>query len=125
MRPPHVLIFTHKCASDNGPCRSVAKAQSAGSRGWKTPHPAKTSSNHREGSGEKASLPESREKTRLDAGNRRSRHQQCTPNQWLTREEAPGALRDASERGRSASEGTSREGEPGHDAHSLVNTIAL
>jgi hypothetical protein len=55
------------------------------------------------------SLPESREKNRLDPRNRRSHHQQRVPNQPLTKQ-TPRAVRDGSEGGRSASEGASREG---------------
>jgi hypothetical protein len=57
-----------------------------------------------------ASLPESREKNRLGARNRRSHHQQRQPNQSLTKQ-TPGAVRDGSEGGRSASEGASRDGD--------------
>jgi hypothetical protein len=61
------------------------------------------------------SLPKSREKNRLDARNRRSYHQQHTPNQLLTKQ-IPGADSDGSEGGRSASEGASREESLGQDA---------
>jgi hypothetical protein len=52
---------------------------------------------------------------RFDTRNRRSHHQQCTANQPLTKQN-PDAARDGSEGGRSASEGASREGEPGPGA---------
>jgi hypothetical protein len=60
-------------------------------------------------------FPESREKNRSDARNRRSYHQQCGLNQSFTTQTS-GVARDGSEGGRSAPEGASREGEPGHDA---------
>jgi glycine cleavage system aminomethyltransferase T len=54
-------------------------------------------------------FPESREKNRFDARNRRPYHQKPTLNQPLTKQ-IPGAVRDGSEGGRWASEGASREG---------------
>jgi hypothetical protein len=70
------------------------------------------------------SLPESREKNRLDLGNRRSHHQQCASNQPLTKQ-TPGAVRDGSEGGRSGPEGASREGEPRHDASSSFHHLVV
>ena len=61
------------------------------------------------------SLPESREKNRLDDRKRRSHHQQRSPNQELTKH-IPDTVSDASEGVWSASKGASRDGEPGYGA---------
>ena len=55
------------------------------------------------------SLPESREKNRFLAGDRRSNRQQRQPNQALKKADI-GCVRESAEGGRSASEGASREG---------------
>ena len=66
------------------------------------------------------SLPESREKNRLEPQNRRSHHQQRAVNQPFTKH-ALGAVSEGSEGGRSASEGASREGKPRHDSSPNVD----